>query len=205
MVIDDFLNDSELDAALAPIVYFYCARDTADSQRADPSALFRTLVRQLSCPRPGLPVNQSVLSKYNDLTDQGAQTKQLNLEECTKLIIELSKSLTSVTIVIDAMDECNGVVDVFEKLKSIWSQSTTPIKVFMSSRDEEQIAIRVTDAPNFSADSSISIEENFKDIRRFVVREVESAIKRKTLLSGVVSEDLKQLIIKTLTDGAQGM
>jgi hypothetical protein len=162
-------------------------------------------VRQLSCPRPGLPVNQSVLSKYSELTDQGSIFKQLSLKECAKLLVELTKSLASVTIVIDAIDECERVVDVFENLKWIWSQSTTPIKVFMSSRDEHGISIRVKDTPNFSADSSISIEENFKDIERFVECEVESAIQRKTLLSGVVLEDLKQLIIKTLTEGAQGM
>jgi uncharacterized protein YqfB (UPF0267 family) len=205
LVIDDFLNDGETDAALAPIVYFYCARDAAESERADPSALFRTIVRQLSCPRPGLPVHKSVMKKYDNLTDQGAQTKQLNLDECAKLIIEVYETLTSVTIVIDAMDECNSVVDVFEQLESIWRQSMTPIRVFMSSRDEKQISIRVKDAPNFSADSAISIEENLKDIGRFVVHEVDRAISRKSLLLGVVSEDLKQLIIQTLTDGAQGM
>jgi hypothetical protein len=114
--------------------------------------------------------------------------------------------MPSVTIVIDAMDECDKVEDVFENLAWIRTQSTTQIKVFMSSRDIQAVAIRVQDknTPSFS----MSMEENTKDIGRFVETAVEDAIANNRLLLPPIvpfPEDLKGEIIDALKEGAQGM
>jgi hypothetical protein len=114
--------------------------------------------------------------------------------------------MPSVTIVIDAMDECDKVEDVFQNLAWIRNQSTTQVRVFMSSRDIQAIAIRVQDknAPHFS----VSMKENTKDIGRFVETAVDDAIaNNKLLLPPVIPfpDDLKWKIIDTLKEDAQGM
>jgi hypothetical protein len=114
--------------------------------------------------------------------------------------------MPSVTIVIDAMDECDKVEDVFQNLAWIRNQSTTQVRVFMSSRDIQAIAIRVQDknTPNFS----VSMKENTKDIGRFVETAVDDAIANNRLLLPPVipfPDDLKRKIIDTLKKGAKGM
>jgi hypothetical protein len=114
--------------------------------------------------------------------------------------------MPSVTIVIDAMDECDKVEDVFQNLASIRTQSTTQVKVFMSSRDIQAIAIRVQDKN--TPHSSMSMEENTKDIGRFVESAVDDAITNNRLLLPPVipfPDDLRGEIIDTLKEGAQGM
>ena len=52
---------------------------------------------------------------------------------------------------------------------------------------------------------SISVDCNERDIKRFVVSEVDRLISKKLLLDGNVKKKLRDNLISTLTSGAQGM
>ena len=56
-----------------------------------------------------------------------------------------------------------------------------------------------------SKNISLGVENNSGDIARFVQSEVDGLISKRLLLDGKVPQKLKCKIIKTLTDGAQGM
>ena len=46
--------------ASAPIAYFYCVRNAAEPERADPDEIMRSILKQLSCSNSGLPVREPV-------------------------------------------------------------------------------------------------------------------------------------------------
>jgi hypothetical protein len=107
------------------------------------------------------------------------------------------------TIIIDALDECDPARrhELLTGLDNIIQQSASLVKVFVSSRDDNDIVCQLNHSPNLF----IRASDNSEDIERFVHSEVAQCIKDKRLLSGRVSEGLKSRIIATLSDGAQGM
>ena len=125
------------------------------------------------------------------------------MDETLKLIIDVINTYSSVTIVIDALDECN--VDTrstfLRALKDISKESATPVKILVSSRDDGDILFLLND----SLQVRIGEEDNAVDIERFVHHQVEECIRKKEILRGGVSEELRQLLIDKLIEGAKGM
>jgi hypothetical protein len=185
------------------LAYFYCTRNPAEPERADPEEILRSIVRQLSCPSPGCPIMKPVTAKYNQREEDSFELTKLALEECLELIIQLTELYPSTTIVLDALDECspNTRHELLQALDDIIQKSAGLVKVFVSSRDDQDIVRKLKDSPNLYICSS----DNAEDIRRFVHQEVWRSIKSGRLLHGFVSDDLAQTVIHTLVDGAQGM
>ena len=207
LAIDRFLKEKVANIAAAPVAYFYCIRSTSEPERADPDEIMRSLLKQLSCSGTKLPVREPLASRYKELKekaeDDGSQEPpKLNLEECVELILGLLDH-NPATIVIDALDECDPLRrhELLLALKDIIQKSANIVKVFVSSRDDNDIVCQLEDTPNVY----IRASDNKEDITRFINNEVDWSIKNKLMLSGKVPKELKNRIVDTLTEGAQGM
>ena len=55
-VIKCIRDENALSAAPAPIAYFFCVRNNAEPERADPEVIMRSILKQLSCSSSDLPV-----------------------------------------------------------------------------------------------------------------------------------------------------
>jgi hypothetical protein len=185
-----------------PIAYFYCARGTAEPERANPVDILKCIARQLADNTTAATIRLAATSKYEELTEGGIQANHLDLEQCTRLIIDLTKELSSMTIVIDALDECENIPNLLDSLRDI-QEANIPIRIFVASRYEKYISVRIKDMPH--KEIEIEMGENSEDIGLFVRTEVDRAISSKKLLAGEISLESKQMIIDTLTAGAQGM
>lgn len=51
----------------APVAYFYCARDNAETQRADPEEILRSIARQLSGIDEDTPIRRPTVKKYDEI------------------------------------------------------------------------------------------------------------------------------------------
>ena len=125
------------------------------------------------------------------------------MDETSKLIIEVINAYSSVTIIIDALDECNADTRsrFLRALKDISKESATPVKILVSSRDGRDLIFQLNDSPQVR----IGEEDNAVDIERFVNHQVEECIQSKEILRGAVSKELRQLLINKLIGGAKGM
>ena len=125
------------------------------------------------------------------------------LEESTALIIQLSQDRPLTTIVIDALDECDlsSRGNLLDALSRIIQDSCGLVKILVSSRADADIVCHFSDCLNFQIEAS----QNQDDIEYYVDFEVEDLIKRKKLLYGNVSKELKQTILSVLRKQAQGM
>lgn len=132
----------------------------------------------------------------------------LGLDESKDLILELTASFEQTVICIDALDECNKDTRgklLFALQQILRSSALGPaksiVKVFVTSRDDDDIVLKLEGTPNVYIRSS----DNTSDISYFVETEIESCIREKKLLRGSVEEGLKTRIIRALVDGAHGM
>ena len=131
-----------------------------------------------------------------------SEPAELQIGEAIVLLLELLKT-EPLTIVIDALDECSPARrhELLEALDILIQRSSNMLKVFVSSRDDNDIVCRLSITPNVI----INARDNHYDITRFVRREVDKAISNKRLLSGKVSQQLRHDIITTLTLKARAM
>ena len=184
--------------------FFYCLRDTAEPTRSNPDSILASIARQLSSLQPGEPLLSPVVAVYTKRDKEGFASGSLSIEESLALIIELVEQYQLTTIVIDALDECDPErqVDLLESLEEILQKSSSLVKIFVSSRDDQDIVLHLRDYPNLE----LSSDKNMDDITSFVAAETHTLIKRRKLLAlSSDKESLKPQIIKQVTKGANGM
>ena len=197
MVVETFKKVSRNDA----LAYFYCKY--GESDRRDPESILRTVVKQLAIVNSDSCLPDSVVSLYRKHKNDGFKSGKLQVDESKDLIIRLTKEFQETFIVIDALDECDkrSRDRLLDALKSIMEETPHRVKVFVTSRDDDDIVLHLKGVPNVYIRSS----DNSSDIETFIVAEIERCISKNKLLRGSVEPRLKQRIIWTLADKAQGM
>ena len=187
-----------------PPVFFYCSRNAAEPQRSDPAAILSSIVRQLSCTEPGLPLLSPIIEIY-ERKGQGFNSQGLQIEESRDLITRLIEYYPMTTVIIDALDECDPekrdlLLDTIESL--LQDSSLGLLKVFLSSRDDQDISCTLRDYPNLDLVSS----RNSADIEAFVKEETDRLVRKQRLLrNSRAKESLKVLIIEEVARAAHGM
>jgi hypothetical protein len=130
-------------------------------------------------------------------------TAGLDFDECHELITRLLQGAGKMTIVIDGLDECSikERSSLLASVKKYAESSAKLVKVFISSRDDRDIVVRLKDMPN------MAIEEHLTkgDMKRFVEKELAQCIDNKDLLFGEVEPKLEQKITTQLLSKAGGM
>ena len=202
IIIEHLIQDFNQGKNPRPI-YFYCSRNASEKERSNPTAILASLVRQMSCHEDGSPILEPIREKYAERKKQAFTSIPPSLEESTNLMIALTEYSPLTTIVIDALDECDRTSrpDLLQALELIVNCSSNLVKIFVSSRNDQDIVCHLNNCPNLEIEAA----KNQADIISFVNSEVHRQISRKELLLGKPSDDLISLIIERLCDGAQGM
>lgn len=198
----DTLKENAINQQAEPLAYVYCARNATEPERGEPLAIIRSILRQLSCPKPNMDVQDVVLKKYRELQEDGFEPRDLTLVESKGLILE-SLEHNKATIIIDALDECipERRYQLLTAIQELVETASCPVKLVVSSRKYEDITSRLSKLSNFKIDAG----NNKGDIERFVRLEVERSIQESRLLGGRASVQLQEKVIQTSIDGAQGM
>jgi hypothetical protein len=202
-VIEDAFRDFEARRSPPP-AFFYCSRNTAEPARSDPKQILASLARQLSNLRPEQPLLQPTVAIYKKKEAEGFASGPLQIEESRDLIIQLAELYPLTIIVIDALDECNPEKrsDLLDALEVILQESANLIKVFISSRDDQDIVFRLKRYSNLE----ISSERNSEDMASFVKTTAKELIRTRKLLKYSRSKlDMEDLIVQRVTGGASGM
>ena len=203
IVVEDAVRRSKA-GRCPPPVYFYCSRDAAEPQRSDAAAILSSIVRQLSCAEPGLPLLPPVVEAY-EKKGQGFNSRGLQIDDSCDIIKKLIEYYPMTTIIIDALDECNSeerekLLDAVEGL--LKDSSFGLLKVFLSSRDDQDIVCTLRDYPNVDLVAS----RNSADIEAFVREETNRLVKKQRLLrNSNAKRTLVALIIDKISSGADGM
>lgn len=185
-------------------VFFYCSRNPAEPTRSDPTSILASLARQLSSLGPGKPLLKPTVDLFEKEEAEGFASGQLQIEESCQLIMQLIELYPQTTVIIDAMDECNPTtrLQLLKALENVLQASSSLVKVFVSSRDDQDIVLRLSNYPNLEINS----QRNSDDIVRFVKDEVERLIQDGKLLRHSSSQaEMKKLVTDRVIEGATGM
>ena len=183
------------DEALA---YFYCDRN--EPARRDPELILSSFVRQLSVSRNSDSIQHSLVQLYYQKRKTGFASGKLKIEESRDILLQLVRIYPQTTLVLDALDECHKdtrtqLVDILDTLVT---QSPKPVKIFISSRPNQDIKDRFGCGPNVN----IKATDNRDDIAMFVDDKLNNSPK---YWQNKIDLDLKREIRETLVDKSEGM
>lgn len=105
---------------------------------------------------------------------------------------------------VDALDECDpemrqSLLDAFE---DILRESAGLVKIFVSSRDDQDIVCTLRGYPNIN----ISSDKNTTDIEVFVEKETQRLVRKQRLLRNSRAKvEMQASIIDQVSKGADGM
>jgi hypothetical protein len=187
----------EPDATLA---YFYCNAGDIEQHKVD--AIIASLAKQLLLNLKKL-VPDAVQVLYERARQSGAAKDRPTLKSLCDILLLLHSCYPVVTYIIDGLDECSTeerglLLDVFLPLLQ---HDTTPMKLFVTSRNKDDIATRLSSHPKIVVD----VTKNSADIRSFIKSELSQAVGRRRLLQGHVTGELVSEIENHLGQDACGM
>lgn len=136
-IIDSFGGLNASDASTAPFPYFYCSRNAAENGCGDAQEVLRSILRQLSrADSSRSTIHNAVLAEYErrevDARLIGHDIEKLNVQECVRLILDISAS-NPITIIIDAIDEIQSseMHQLLDALKQITYTSQSVVKTLL--------------------------------------------------------------------------
>lgn len=181
-----------------PVIYFYCNRNEPD--RRDPKLIMQAIVKQLSLALPSAGLPKPVVAEYDKRAEAGFASESLEFKESKDLLISLLHIFPHTTIIIDALDESDPLTRglLLDTLTSLMHYSTSSVKIFISSRDDVDIKLKLENVPNLYVKT-----QNGGDIERFIHREIAESPENRRLLN--LPDGVRQHIINTLVDKADGM
>ena len=122
--------------------------------------------------------------------------KQPQLEDLVSALTEVCQTLQPVTIVIDALDECNSANSQREILQVMKRLSKVCARLFITSRPHIHGLTQ-----SLENCSQITIEASASDISRYVIE----AIKQDEGIADLIDKDLKDEIVRGICKGSHGM
>ncbi|KAI0528187.1 hypothetical protein F5B22DRAFT_584049 [Xylaria bambusicola] len=197
-VVELLMKDPLITSGWESLAYFFCDRNRPDRQ--DPTAVLRSLVRQMSFQ----PRTQDIMACTHDLfmskKSRGFASSELTMDECQSLMTQLSRSRPKSTIIIDGLDECNPKSRhaLLEALDSIRTTSDPGIvRIFIASRDDNDIK------DQFGGGEHLKIQagDNQGDIEKYINNKMQSSRWCRERMS----ESTRINVLNTFKQKSQGM
>jgi hypothetical protein len=173
------------------ILFFYCSFDISASQ--DPAKILGSFLAQLSKQVPGIV--EDLIPKLQAAESKG-QEPSFSAMELEDLFIEHSSAASSISMVIDAVNESSMRTDL-EPLLHRLAASCPNVRIFVSSTNDH----------SFDSDTHVAIcdvEMNVKDVDQDIRVYIEDKLNTDKMLR-VLSESLKQEVRDLLLSRSNGM
>ena len=165
-VIDTLIEKNRKSPNDEMLAYFYCDRNQTDRQH--PAQIMNSFVRQLSVIQSTHLIQSSTIQLYDLKKKSGFSSGGLKFEESKDIIANLLQASPQTTLIIDAMDECEVETrsDFIKTMYELVAGSIRPVKVFISSRPDDDIRYYFKESKSPSLE--ITATDNRGDIASFV-------------------------------------
>ncbi|MCJ1378245.1 hypothetical protein MMC17_001342 [Xylographa soralifera] len=172
------------------IAYFYCT----GKQSPSPLYVLRSLMAQLAWMSDGYvsELIRDVYAAANQISGSGKP----DLERSVELTVALIENCPKVTIIVDALDECEESWSVVLAIKKIIELSSGRTRAFLTSRMQVEVDKLFHDC------AILGPEENLDDVRTYIETEVTC---RERRLLDAKRPDLEDRLIDVLTVRARNM
>ncbi|OBS23301.1 hypothetical protein FPOA_03850 [Fusarium poae] len=184
------------------IAYYYCSGAQSESERANPEAILRSVIRQLAVDEATRRVDPIVVSEYEKSTQHQNNISRLGINECVTLLQQLTANKTTI-IAIDAIDELELLdrARLIQALKDVVTELDGVVKLLVTSRNDAQIKRLLHKATPIE----VSKEHNHNDIMRFAETQISFITRSRAFVDGSAPQGLLDRITEALITGAQEM
>ncbi|KAK9849324.1 hypothetical protein MYU51_014595 [Penicillium brevicompactum] len=144
-VIDHVRGLLESSSDHAGFAFFYCNRN--EENRREPLYILQSYVRQLS---NAVGSTEHIRKRLKTISKQTRrQASHLGLEACKTQLMESINEYSQTVIILDALDECDDYSrwQLTDVIRDLVSKSNQSVKVFISSRPENDINTQFSDKP----------------------------------------------------------
>lgn len=206
-VVDSFLSQKPGQASSTRLAYFYCTKNVFETERSDPDEILRSILRQLTFTRDPRPtVHEALVIDYRrrkaEAKGDSSDVPKLRVAQCVQMILEITGTDPAV-LVIDAIDEVQETRrhELIDALVRIASESTSVVKIFVTSRSDINIFALLPEVRRICIDGS----DTRADMELFVSHHIDRAIRSKRLRNGNVQDALREDLTQALLVGANEM
>ena len=188
-VLSSFVVDrcSEISCQMPLVSELYFFFKMTDSDKNSVLAVTRSLVYQLYSLFPA-----RLASDIISLRDGSGKDHALSDQRLWDLFVKHAKGIPGLVIVLDALDECDGVNVLLRRLKLLLQVSC--VRIFVVSRREDEIALELENCPQIL----IGDECNKADIHSYVTTSIEEIPRFR-------GKSIQQRMISALSSGHGGM
>ncbi|KAJ9610686.1 hypothetical protein H2200_005463 [Cladophialophora chaetospira] len=172
--------------------YFYYDASTMES--LTPESFFGAIVKQFGSQLPELPTN--IIDAWKRASIHAGTPKQPKLDELKTILRSLLESHDSAIIVVDGLDESSSYGVVCDFLTSTVLAGTSALRVFVSSRPEQDIRRRLGGFQEMPV-PEIAVEADISTYIRMRIR-TDARLRR-------MSDKMKQYVEATLRADSHGM
>ncbi|KAL2817567.1 hypothetical protein BJX63DRAFT_102185 [Aspergillus granulosus] len=167
--------EEHIKKSLNRLAFFYCSKGAGHS--SDSLSILRSILAQLSYTSDVEEIPTSVQKRYDNRLDN-VKGGSMSLQDCQNAVIDLASGNRPITIIIDALDECNDYDTLLRSLKQVYDKlsDTSSIHIFFSSRPTH---VKVTDyfEPGSSTVMPV-IDQSRQEMQWFIKTEIESPDRR---------------------------
>lgn len=147
----------------------------------------------------GHNVHNALAVKFKEKYQSGFSSAELSNEECETLLKTITLTYSRITLILDALDECEErsrlwLLNSFDRLVCVCSG----LKIFISSRRNDDIKRRLRDKINFGIDAT----NNSNNIKVFVLSKLNEGEEER---GQPFSDGLRNKIVQTLFEKSRGM
>ena len=174
------------------LAYFYYDASTMES--LPPESFFGAVVKQFSSQLPELPA--SIIDAWKYASTRNGTPKQPGLDQLKPILRSLLERHESAIIIVDGLDESSSYGIVCDFLTSTVLAGTSALRVFVSSRPEQDIRRRFKGFQEIPV-PEIAVET---DISTYIRMRINTDARLRRM-----SEKMKQYVEMTLRADSQGM
>jgi hypothetical protein len=178
------------------VAYFYCIY--RESNTNDPLVVLGSLAKQLAVQAEECFAKMEKFYKRHYLENNSADPTPVVAEDLCALLRDMSSDFDSVSIIVDALDECGANrYQLTESLISLNDSEASNIRTIFSSRNGMDIRMLLKEH------TAIPIAATNSDLRLYVASQIEVRTKQNKLRTR--DPELKNEIMDRLIEGAEGM
>lgn len=174
------------------VVFYYCSH--RDERSRHLSGILRCAIGQLA--RQSGQCMTILEEKFDPQDHTANQTWMRNDDELELVLRKMIRRFTSVSILVDGVDECHEPTTITDALASLASD-TPGVRIVIFSRKEAVME------PFLESFVQVSIAAESQDLRLYVPAQIELRTRLRKLR--IKDPNVKDQIIETLVNGADGM
>ncbi|RDL30188.1 uncharacterized protein BP5553_10466 [Venustampulla echinocandica] len=194
------IEDSLKNPGGGHLAFFYCSKSTGVDQDLTLSIL-KSFLRQCATNVEEGSIHSTIREFHDDNKERCPEKCDLGSEECFPQLKDIVNASRHLTIVIDALDECQDLDDLLSNIEELRREAGDKLRIFLTSRYGLADTVRsyLPDAKRLEI-----LDQNSADIEEYLKQEIPVEMEARRVGNAMTDEQANRLK-EMLKSRARGM